>query len=198
MTGKWKFLRWILLVGVFCGLGVGVLLWRSPDPAYTLRQWAALGRYQEHDALITEIATKHQVDPFLIKAMVWRESRFHPDKTGAAGERGLMQIGEAAAQEWALAHKIETFVFTDLFDPRTNLDVGTWYLKRALDKWKGRDDPIPFALAEYNAGHRRADRWAGEASRTAAQMMAQADISSTHRYVQAIVHRREMYQKYGW
>jgi soluble lytic murein transglycosylase len=74
-----------------------------------------------------------------------------------------MQVGESAAYEWARAEKIASFVPTDLFDPKTNIEAGTWYLAQALARWKGQDDPIPFALAEYNAGRRNLHRWIDEA-----------------------------------
>ena len=123
-----------VFVLVFCAAltAAGLTLCTSSDPICKLQSWLALGRYSAHDALISAAAKKRGLDPLLVKAMVWRESAFDPTKIGTSGERGLMQVGEAAAQDWAKAEKIETFVKTDLFDAKTNLDVGTWYLKQAL------------------------------------------------------------------
>src|SRR5262249_46352232 len=101
--------------------------------------------------------------PALIKALIWRESKLLPTKEGLAGERGLMQVSETAAAEWAKAEKIASFVPTDLFDPKTNIEAGTWYLAQALNRWKSKDDPIPFALAEYNAGRKHVQRWIDDA-----------------------------------
>jgi soluble lytic murein transglycosylase len=70
----------------------------------------------------------------LVKAVVWRESRFDPRKYGSAGERGLMQVSEKAADEWARENKIDTFRAEQLFDPKTNLEAGTWYLCRAFER----------------------------------------------------------------
>jgi soluble lytic murein transglycosylase len=70
----------------------------------------------------------------LVKAVVWRESRFDPRKCGSAGERGLMQVSEKAADEWARENKIDTFRAEQLFDPKTNLEAGTWYLCRAFER----------------------------------------------------------------
>ena len=97
----------------------------------------------------------------LVKAVVWRESRFDPQKLGGAGERGLMQVSEIAARDWAQEHRIENFRVEELFDPKTNLEAGTWYLRRAMLHWQEVRDPTPFALAVYNAGASRAQRWAG-------------------------------------
>ncbi len=147
-----------------------------------------------HDKLIAEVAGKAGLESWLVKAMVWRESRFITTQVGGAGERGLMQVGEAAAREWAAVKRAETFMFSDLFDARTNLQAGTWYLKRAMERWKNRDDPVPFALAEYNAGRSRVDRWAAGGVGAEAMLQA-ADIATTRQYVEAIMRRARLYRE---
>jgi soluble lytic murein transglycosylase len=179
----------------------GLLLWRSDDPFYTLQSWRSGTKFSDHDQLITDTAAKYGLDPMLLKAIVWRESGFHTDKVGTSGERGLMQVGEAAAQDWAKATKIETFVPTDLFDAKTNLEVGAWYFKKALDRWKTKANPIPFALAEYNAGRSRVDRWVaatglGEAAESV-DLLNAMDFPSTRRYIDDITARYRFYQARG-
>ncbi|MCX7824773.1 MAG: lytic transglycosylase domain-containing protein [Verrucomicrobiae bacterium] len=114
------------------------------------------------DDEILAVAQKHGLSPFLVKAVVWRESRFDPNARGRKGEIGLMQIMPATAHEWAKAHGVAGFDPQQaLFIPATTLDIGCWYLRRALDRWAGStSDPVPFALAEYNAGRSNALRWA--------------------------------------
>src|SRR5260221_2392336 len=157
MPGFFKRLIYVIVLAAFAA--ASLLLWRSPDRLYTLDSWRAAGRFSDYDPLITDTARKHGIDPMLLKAVIWRESAFHAEMVGTRGERGLMQVGEGAARDWAAAEKIETFVPTDLFDAKTNLDVGAWYLKQALVRWKAKNDPVPFALAEYNAGRTRVERW---------------------------------------
>ena len=183
-----------LLIAILCAanIALAVVLWRSGDPSYRMQELLALGRYTEHDALIIRAAKKYGMDPLLVKAVVWRESRFSTTKIGKAGERGLMQVGEAAAHDWAAMHKIEVFVFADLFDAKTNLEAGTWYLSRALEHWKDRGDPVPFALAEYNAGRSRVEKWAAN-DRTAGEMLGAASGTSTRQYVDDVIRR---YQRY--
>jgi soluble lytic murein transglycosylase len=199
MLGFLKRLIFILALAALAA--ASLLLWRSPDPLYTLDRWRALGRFDDYDALITDIAAKHGLDPMLIKAVIWRESAFQHDKMGTRGERGLMQVGEGAARDWAAAEKIETFVPTDLFDAKTNCDVGAWYLKKALVRWKAKPDPVPFALAEYNAGRTRVDRWIAATDlgdkATGADLLAAIDFPSTRRYVEEIVRRYRCYQACG-
>jgi len=202
MRSMFRFLRNLLLLVLFAGATAGsYLVFTSSDPFYTVHEWIALGRFSAFDQIIREQSTRHGVDPALVKAMIWRESAFHPEKVGTSGERGLMQVGEAAAQDWAKAEKIEGFTPTDLYDAQTNITVGTWYLRRALERWKGKDDPVPFALAEYNAGASRVDRWVaatGHAERTDAHdLMNAIDFPTTRRYVQDITERRRAYTERG-
>ena len=175
-------------------IALAVVLWRSGDPAYRMQEMIALGRYSAHDDLIARVAKKHGVDPLLVKAVVWRESRFTATKVGTSGERGLMQVGEAAARDWAAAHKIEVFVFADLFDEKTNLEAGTWYLSRALERWKDRDKPVAFALAEYNAGRSRVEKWVADGA-TARDMLRAASGTGTRRYVDDVVGRYLRYRE---
>jgi soluble lytic murein transglycosylase len=189
--------RLILLAVAAANVALLVVIWRSPDPEYRMLELSSFGRYHEHDGLIEQAAAKYGVDPLLVKAVVWRESRFFPHRIGAAGERGLMQVGEAAARDWAAAQKLEVFVFADLFDAKTNLEAGTWYLGQALVRWKDRDDPVPFALAEYNAGRSRVEKWA-EKFGTAGEMLAQSAAAGTRRYVDDLVRRYRLYRRHGW
>jgi soluble lytic murein transglycosylase len=194
-----RFLKRLALAVVLAAfVAASVVLWTSPDPAYRVQSWLAGARYTRYDSLIGDLARKRGVDPLLIKAIAWRESAFQTEKVGTSGERGLMQVSEAAALDWAKAMKIETFAPTDLFDPKTNIDAGSWYFKKALDRWKQKADPIPFALAEYNAGHGRMERWIADSGRgeeaTAADLLSVIDFPSTRKYIEDIMARYHFYQ----
>jgi soluble lytic murein transglycosylase len=195
MRFTWRFL---LVVGIAALMAASIVLWLSPDPLYHAQEFVGNSRYRAYDRLIRQVSTKHGLDPLLIKAIVWRESAFHPEKVGTSGERGLMQVTERAAADWARAEKIETFVPTDLFDARTNLEVGVWYFSKAWERWKEKDDPIPFALAEYNAGRSRVDRWIVSTNMgdkaTAEDLLAVIDFPTTQRYIQEITARYHYYQ----
>jgi soluble lytic murein transglycosylase len=175
------------------------LLTKSGDSAYTLHEWINPGRFQQHDALIRSVAAEHHLDPMLVKAVVWRESRFDAQKFGNAGERGLMQVSEKAAQEWARENRVENFRVKGLFDPKINLEAGTWYLRRAVQHWENQADPIPFALAEYNAGASRAQRWAGgdDAVVPPDTFRANIDFPGTRKYVDSVMARFEFYKRRG-
>jgi soluble lytic murein transglycosylase len=108
-----------------------------------------------------------------------------------------MQVTEPAASEWAAAEGIETFSPEDLFDPKVNLDAGTWYLARALRHWAHMDDPVPFALAEYNAGRSRVRRWVDAGANSAKELEAVIDFPSTKEYIASIMRRYRLYLERG-
>ncbi len=197
-------MRFFLKVIICCLLagaaGTAYLALRSGDTAYTLHEWLSPGRFQQHDALIRAAAAQHGLDPMLVKAVVWRESRFDPQKFGSAGERGLMQVTERAASEWAKETRVENFRVEELFDPKVNLQAGSWYLARAMQHWKMQADPIPFALAGYNAGASRAQRWAGgddAGAISASEFRSNIDFPGTRNYVDTVMARLEFYKRRG-
>ncbi len=194
-----RHLVWLLILSSVAG--AAWVLSQSSDPLYMTQEWLGRARFRRYDDLIVRMSEKHGVDPVLVKAVIWRESAFQPGKVGKDGERGLMQVTEAAASDWVRSLKVETFAPTDLFDPKTNLDVGTWYLAQAMRRWAGKDDPIPFALAEYNAGKRRVDRWLQEtnmgALATAADLRSSISFPTTRNYINDIEDRYRFYKSRG-
>jgi soluble lytic murein transglycosylase len=190
----------ILCILLAFGAGFVYLSIRSGDPVYTLYEWISPARFQRYDQLIRSVATVHHLDPMLVKAVVWRESRFDARKYGGAGERGLMQVSEKAAREWARENKIDNFQVEQLFDPKRNLEAGTWYLRRAFEHWQHQTDPLAFALAEYNAGASRAQRWAGKndvADIPVRKFLQNIDFPGTRSYVDSIIARYKFYQRRG-
>ena len=192
------FMRLMVVLLLALLAGVGITLTISNDALYTLHEWIDYARFHRYDAMIEETGRKYHVDPMLIKAVVWRESAFAEDMVGRNGERGLMQVTEGAAKDWARSQKNETFQPNDLFDPKTNIDVGTWYLKQSLDHYSAKDDPVTFALAEYNAGRQRVNRWIGEDNLgpvTADDLQKNISFPGTRSYVQSIQSRYSFYKR---
>lgn len=194
------FFKLILCVLLALGAGFAYLGVRSGDPVYTFYEWMSPARFQQYDPLIRGVAVAHHLDPMLVKAVVWRESRFDPGKHGSHGERGLMQVSEKAANEWARENKIAGFQVEQLFDPKTNLEAGSWYLHRAIQHWEHQADPLPFALAEYNAGASRAQRWNGGndvADIPVKKFLRNIDFPGTRKYIESIIDRYQFYQRRG-
>src|SRR5262249_6262945 len=137
---------------------------------------------------------RYQVDPSLVKAVVWRESRFRASARGRVGEIGLMQIRELTGKEWAAAEKVSGFSARHLFDPETNTRVGAWYLAHLLKRYRETDNPAVFALADYNAGRTHVLRWnQGEAKTSSRAFLHHMDFPGTRDYVEAILNRCHHY-----
>jgi len=149
-----------------------------------------LRRIHRYDSLVVKVARENGLDPRLVAAVIWTESRFDPTRVGRAGEIGLMQVTETAAREWATASGLTNFSENDLFEPETNLRAGCWYLARALRNWaRSKDDPLPYALAEYNAGPGNARRWEDSARTNGKPFLESVTYPGTRRYVRDIIRR---------
>lgn len=141
---------------------------------------------------IAEAAGRHGVDPDLVRALIFHESRFDPHARGSAGEIGLMQVlPSGAAAEWSRVLKRPRPDEKELFDVRKNLDVGCWYLARSLRRWRNHKYALELALAQYNAGEARARRWSvGDGS-----VLDRITVASTKKYVEKITRRYRMYRE---
>jgi len=193
-------LKLIICLGLAIAAGLFLLAFRSGDVIYTAYEWISPARFHQFDNLIRTVAAEHELDPMLVKAVVWRESRFDPGKIGSAGERGLMQVSERAAREWARETQVANFHADDLLDAKTNLEAGAWYLRRAFQHWEHQKKPAVFALAEYNAGASRAQRWANndpEAPISDRAFRNNIDFPGTRNYVTSVLQRYEFYRKRG-
>ena len=193
-------LKLIICLGLAIAAGLFLLAFRSGDVIYTAYEWISPARFHRFDNLIHTVAAEHELDPMLVKAVVWRESRFDPRKIGSAGERGLMQVSERAAREWARETQVANFHADDLLDAKTNLEAGAWYLHRAFQHWEHQKKPAVFALAEYNAGASRAQRWANndpEAPISDRAFRNNIDFPGTRNYVTSVLQRYEFYRKRG-
>jgi soluble lytic murein transglycosylase len=173
-----------MFVVLLCVIGGAALYW-----------WWQEWLEQSQDAPIRAAAQRYGVEPALVKAVVWRESRFSPRVRGRAAEFGLMQLREAAAQEWADAERIAGFKHEDCFDPGTNTLAGTWYLRKLLRRYTQTDNPVPYALADYNAGRANVLKWnKGAAATNSAEFVGQIGFPGTKAYVESVMRRCERYR----
>ncbi len=101
------------------------------------------------DALIESVASHHEVEPALVKAIVQAESSFNPNAVSRAGARGLMQV---------LPETASIFSVENLLDPQQNLQAGVQYLKHLIELFDGN---VTMAVAAYNAGPSRVRRHRG-------------------------------------
>lgn len=162
--------------------------------------WFWLSRYEDRfDPQIRRVAQHYRLPPSLVKAVIWKESRFDPSVRGRAGEIGLMQVTAVAAQEWADALKLTRYSHEQMQDPSTNLNAGSFYLSKVLQRYSATDNPTAYALADYNAGRRNVLRWmsatnAPQARTNSAQFLAAMTYPGTRQYVEQILERRRHYE----
>jgi soluble lytic murein transglycosylase len=146
------------------------------------------------DELIAKASAKHGVSPQLIKAIIWQETKFRPNMRGKAGEIGLMQIRpETAVLEWQRGNKLSfTPTEAQLFDPETNIDIGTWYLAWTGKHWKGYKSQLILQIAEYNAGYGNARKWKPAKPETEVKL-TDITIKSTRAYVENVTKKMKEY-----
>src|SRR2546425_749496 len=156
-----------------------------------LLDWWWQGRLERsQDGPIRAAAKRYGVAGSLVKAVVWRESKFNPRARGRAGEIGLMQLREDAAQEWADAEHVAGFQHEHCFDPRTNTLAGGWYLRKLLRRYARTDNPAAYALADYNAGRGNVLKWTeGAAATNSAAFIEQIGFPGTKEYVNSVLKR---------
>ncbi len=178
---NWRAVGWSVVILLLCGIS-GYWGWW---------QW----RDHSQDAPILAAARRYGVEPALVKAVVWRESRFNPARRGRAGEIGLMQLRTDAAGEWAAAEHVIGFTEGALFDPGTNTLAGAWYLEKLLKRYARTDDPLPYALADYNAGRSNVLKWKqGLADTNILAFIDRIGCPGTKGYVRSIMRREDHYR----
>ena len=174
----------VILLLLLLGTGVAACWW-----------WWSGWLERSQDGPIRAAAQRYGVEPALLKAVVWQESRFNPKAQGRAGEIGLMQLQEEAAREWVDAERIRGFDHQQCFDPNTNTLAGAWYLRKLLNRYSQTDDPVPYALADYNAGRGNVLKWnKGEAATNSTAFLEQIGFPGTSNYVASVLRRYEHYR----
>ncbi|MGI8631787.1 MAG: lytic transglycosylase domain-containing protein [Solirubrobacterales bacterium] len=111
----------------------------------------------KHEDSIRQQAAEKDLDPALIAAVIYSESRFR-DQTSRAGAKGLMQIVPDTAQFIANHSGGTAFELRDLATPDINIRYGSWYLRYLMQRYDGNKTA---AIAAYNAGHGNVDKWGG-------------------------------------
>lgn len=111
-----------------------------------------------HDDLIARYARERSLDRYLVTALVAQESTFQADVRSAANAWGLMQLLPSTGRRYASRLGVKPFSTGRLTEPETNVRLGTAYLADLLDQF---GDAAP-ALAAYNAGENRVERWQAE------------------------------------
>jgi soluble lytic murein transglycosylase len=146
-----------------------------------------------HEDIIRQQAADKDLDPALIAAICYQESKFQ-DRTSHAGARGVMQLLPSTADYIARKSGGTAFQEGDLATPQINIAYGSWYLRYLLQHYHGNE---LLALAAYNAGEGKVDEWwriaqaGGELFRVASHI----PFPETRDYVGKVLDVRVRYRK---
>ncbi len=145
-----------------------------------------------HEDIIRQQAAEKRVDPSLIAAVIYTESRFR-DQTSHAGATGLMQLMPSTADYIARKSGGTRFERADLATPQINIAYGTWYLRYLLTKYHGN---TVLTLAAYNAGEGQVDAWWRKASDRGEKFKVAEHIPfpETRNYVHRVLTARTAYR----
>ncbi|HWG57216.1 MAG TPA: lytic transglycosylase domain-containing protein, partial [Gaiellaceae bacterium] len=138
---------------------VGLVVAAAAFGAYVLEtepRWYERVRYPlRYEHIIRAHAENYRLEPQLVAAVIYQESKFDPDAVSASGAVGLMQLLPSTGQGIADRTGGSAWTPDDLKNPELNIRYGSWYLRHLLDKYE--DEAL--ALAAYNAGQTNVDRW---------------------------------------
>jgi len=146
-----------------------------------------------HEDIIRQQAAEKNLDPALIAAVIYQESKFR-DRTSSAGAKGLMQILPGTAEFIARKSGGTRFELQDLGTPQINIAYGSWYLRYLIGRYNGNQ---VLAIAAYNAGEDNVDRWVSAAGGPDS-FDATRDIPfpETRAYVQGVLSKRGAYKRH--
>jgi soluble lytic murein transglycosylase len=148
----------------------------------TTPDWYTRMRYPlEYEHIVRGHATNYELDPALLAAVIYRESKFNVGALSPSGAIGLMQLLPDTAKGIAVHTGGSRFRVRDLYDPEINIRYGSFYLRRLLVKYGDERS----ALAAYNAGQTNVDRWLEEGQGI--------QFPETREYVDEVLEARGVY-----
>lgn len=160
-----------LMVLTLAGAAAAVAVLSEPD-------WYLRMRYPlRYEHIVRGHAENYELDPALVAAVIYEESKFRTDARSESGAIGLMQLLPATARGIAVRTGGSRFRVEDLYDPEVNVRYGCWYLRNLLRKYGS----LETALAAYNGGQGNIDRG--------------IRYPETRRYVENVLKTRDIYKR---
>jgi soluble lytic murein transglycosylase len=167
----------LALVATLVAAGALVVIETSPP-------WYQRVRYPlEYGEIVREQARAKGIDPALVAAVIYQESKFHSGARSSSGAIGLMQLRPETALGIALRTGGTAFRISDLTDPEINIRYGAWYLQHLFTKY----DDERLALAAYNAGQGNVDRWLANGQ--------EIEFPETRAYVDRVEELKQVYRQ---
>ncbi len=146
-------------------------------------------RYQD---IIRQQAGRKHLDPALVAAVIYAETKFDP-RPSSAGAEGLMQILPQTAEFLAHRSGATTFTTADLATPQVNISYGSYYLRYLLDEYGGSKI---LAIAAYNGGEANVNRWIMAAHARGRRLeIGDIPFPETQAYVRKVLQAQKDYRR---
>jgi len=145
-----------------------------------------------HQDVIRQQAADKHLDPALIAAVIYAETKFDA-RTSPAGAEGLMQILPQTAEFLARRSGATTFTVADLGTPQVNIAYGSYYLRYLLDEYGGNK---MLAIAAYNGGEANVSKWVADArAQGHALTISAIPFPETRAYVEKVLQAQRDYRR---
>jgi peptidoglycan lytic transglycosylase len=168
----------LLAVIVVAAAAGGAFLYLRTGP-----DWFERLRYPLHySAYVRVHARNNHLDPALLAAVIYQESKFRTDAESSSGAIGLMQLTPATARGIAIRTGGSQFHTADLYDAEINIRYGAWYLANLFHKYGSER----LVLAAYNAGQGNVDEWQAKGE--------PIQFPETAAYVHRVEHLKDVYR----
>ena len=170
-------LLWLVAAIAVAAAALGYVLRTNPP-------WYERIRYPLHYSEYIRVhAKEHDLDPALMAAVIYQESKFNPTVESSSGAIGLMQLTPSTARGIAIRTGGSAFQTSDLYNAEINIRYGAWYLDNLFKKYGSEK----LVLAAYNAGQGNVDRWRA----------ANEDIqfAETRAYVKRVERLKSIYRR---
>ncbi len=173
------------MVGVVVGVGIAAL-------PLARKAVSEFGLPLQYSAVIRQQAEAKHIDPALIAAVIYAETKFDPS-TSSAGAEGLMQILPQTAAFLAHRSGATSFTTADLATPRVNIAYGSYYLRYLLDTYHGSR---LLALAAYNGGEANVNHWLAAAHADGSRFRVRdIPFPETRAYVARVLQAQRDYRR---
>ena len=140
--------------------------------------------------VLTSEARAAGVDPHLVAAVGLQESGWNPFAVSSAGARGLLQVMPEVGAELARRLRLPRFKTEDLFDPALNVKLGCRHLADYVRRFRGSEAK---ALAAFNGGPARVERWSVAPSLEDERFVERIPIPETRLYVKRVLTGKRLY-----
>nr|WP_330381892.1 lytic transglycosylase domain-containing protein [Peptostreptococcus anaerobius] len=145
-------------------------------------------RYRQE---VEEYSKEFGVDKHLVYSIIKTESKFDKDAVSNKGAKGLMQVTDKTAS-WA-AKELKLGSSINIFEPKTNIRIGVWYLSRLEREFHGN---IDLSIAAYNGGSGNVRKWLNKDEYSKdGQSLMKIPFKETSDYTYRVMRNYKIYKK---